>query len=148
MQAQVALALSRVLARVDAAVAQLLAQSLPGENADLLPEWEATLGLEDSIDGLTDAQRGAQIRSRFISGSGPSLPFLTSYAAQLGFTCSFTRYVPAQAGIIKAGDALYSEEWCSAIGVTVATNANGLPESELISSLQQLSAHIAFFILT
>jgi uncharacterized protein YmfQ (DUF2313 family) len=147
-QAQFALAMARSLARVDAAAEAFLANSLPGDNTDLLAEWEETLGLTNATEGLTTTQRSAQVRARFIAGSGPSLPFLTTYAAQLGFTCSFTRYVPAQAGIMTAGGAVYTEEWCSAIGVTVEANANGLPPSQLIAALLTLSAHIAFFLIT
>jgi hypothetical protein len=49
---------------------------------------------------------------------------------------------------MTAGGAVYTEEWCSAIGVTVEANANGLPPSQLIAALLTLSAHIAFFLIT
>jgi uncharacterized protein YmfQ (DUF2313 family) len=145
-QAQVLLALSRVMARADGVVDGLLDAPLPGDFADLLPEWEATLGLGDSIGGLSTAQRAAQVRARFITGNGPSLAFITSYAAQLGFTIQITRYAPARADVLTAGAPVYSEEWCSVIGITVLANANGTAPADLIAALQAFSAHILFIL--
>lgn len=61
-QAKAALALSQEWARVDIAASELLAGSLPGNYIGLLGEWEATLGLSDSIAGLTPIQRAAVAR--------------------------------------------------------------------------------------
>ncbi|WCT78678.1 putative phage tail protein [Novosphingobium humi] len=145
-QAQLLLALARGFARIDSEVDTLLSAYLPGDNPSLLAEWEATLGLDPA--SLTVEQRQARIRARFVVGSGPSLPFITAVAQQLGFGISITRYAPARAGVLTAGAAVYGEAWCPVIGITVEADSGVNDPADLIATLQPYSAHILFILLS
>lgn len=143
-QSQLLLALAAEFSRIDNLASGMLSAFLPGDNANLLPEWEATLGLADAMETLSTAQRQARIRARFTVGNGPSLPFITSVAERLGMTVAITRYAPARAGISVAGDPVYDQSWCSAIGITVTANSGVNTPADLIATLQPYSAHIHF----
>lgn len=146
-QAQLARALARAFARIDNQAEAMLAAYLPGDNINLVPEWEETLGLTDGTASLSIEQRQARIRARFTAGNGPSLPFVVSLADRLGMTISITRYAPARAGIMAAGDPVCDENWCSAVGITVTANTGVNAPADLIAALQPYSAHIFFFLL-
>ncbi|MDR3408479.1 MAG: DUF2313 domain-containing protein [Methylovirgula sp.] len=146
-QAAVVGALAVLWATVDASAENLLENSLPGANTDLLPEWEATLGLTDSIAGLTTQQRSSQVLARFVGTGGQSKPYFIAFAAALGFTIAITTYAPFRAGISTAIDPVYTDDWSFSWGVSVSANASGLANSVLIDQLQTMApAETAVFI--
>lgn len=78
-QTQVLGGLVQVYARNTARANNLLVDAFPGMSAELLPEWEATLGLPDPCAGVapTVAARNAQVLARF-TGLGGSRRRTTS----------------------------------------------------------------------
>lgn len=140
--------LAALWAAVDASAEGLLDNSLPGANASLLPEWEETLGLSGSIAGLSTAQRGAQVLSRFVGTGGQSQPYFIAFAAALGFTITITTYAPFRAGVATAIGPVYTDDWSYSWGVHVVTNTSGLPGATLIAQLQAMApAETAVFLI-
>ena len=62
-QTQILLALAQIYERSDARSRQLLVDGFPKTAAELLPEWESTLGLPDSCGGAPEsiAERQARV---------------------------------------------------------------------------------------
>lgn len=147
-QAALVGALAVLWADVDADAGQLLEQSLPGANADLLPEWEETLGLTKSIDGLTTQQRAAQVLARFVGGGGQSQAYFIALAAALGFTITITTYAPFRAGVGTATSPVYTDDWAYSWGVHIVANTSGLSSTILLAQLQALQpAETAVFLI-
>lgn len=84
--------LLRGIAKRQAALQQrqvnLLSDAFPSEPVELLPEWEASLGLPDPCAGIlpTVAQRQAQVRARWAAAGGQSIDYFIGVAAALGVT--------------------------------------------------------------
>jgi uncharacterized protein YmfQ (DUF2313 family) len=104
---------ARGYARHDARAANLLEDAFPPDTVELLPEWEATLGLPDPCLGgaiggpaATLQQREAQVVARLLALGGQAVPYLTALAAQLGFPVAIVEFAPFRAGISHAGDAV------------------------------------------
>ncbi|KUR80750.1 putative phage tail protein [Novosphingobium sp. FSW06-99] len=147
-QAAVNGALAQIWAEFDAAATHVLSLSSPGANPDLLVEWEETLGLSTSTDGLNNEQRGAQVLSRFVGGGGQSEAYFIAFASALGFTIEITVYAPFRAGVATAVGAVYDDDWCYSWGVTVVANTSGFDPSVLIGLLQPMApAETAVFLL-
>ena len=96
VQGAVLAAIGKMFERTDAAATTLLAGTLPGALTDMLPEWEATLGLPDPCagDNPTIEQRLDQVRGRFVGAGGQSRQHYIDFAAALGFTISITNGAP------------------------------------------------------
>lgn len=78
----------------------LLIDAFPPTTFELLPEWEATLGLPDPCAGelpLTQ-QRVAQVVSRLTATGGQSITYFTAAAAALGYAITITQFVPSRFG--------------------------------------------------
>jgi uncharacterized protein YmfQ (DUF2313 family) len=87
-------ALAQELARVDARAAALINESDPRTVSELLPEWEAMLGLPDpcvSVDQTT-AERLRGVLAKYIAQGGQSLAYFIAVAAALGYTVTLTEY--------------------------------------------------------
>lgn len=97
---------------VDQKQTDLLIDAFPKTTVELLPEWESSLGLPDPCVGLqpTLEQRRTQVIARLTSLGGQSIPYLTAFAAALGFTVTITEYADFRAGINHAGDNDYSAQ--------------------------------------
>jgi uncharacterized protein YmfQ (DUF2313 family) len=91
----------------------LLVDSFPATTLELLPEWEASLGLPDPCAGTspTIAARRAQVVARFAALGGQSVAFYVAFAAQLGYTISVEQFAPFRAGFSRAGDPLRGVDW-------------------------------------
>ena len=74
------------------AATNLLLDILPFNTIELLPEWEASLGLPDPCSGpaATIEMRRDQVVARFIAAGGQSIPYIIAYAAALGFTITIS----------------------------------------------------------
>jgi uncharacterized protein YmfQ (DUF2313 family) len=114
--AAVARGLAPSAQRLDARAVDLLADAFPGTAYELLPEWEASLGLPDPCSGLapTLQQRRAQVVSRLAASGGQSVPYFVSVAAALGYEITVEEFAPARAGTLRAGGAVYGEAWAHA----------------------------------
>lgn len=107
-------------ARLVARDANLLIDAFPATTVELLPEWEASLGLPDPCVGPNPsiATRRAQVVARLSETGGQSIPFFTAYAARLGAAITVQEYAPARVGIAVVGDRLFDDAWAHAWQVT------------------------------
>jgi uncharacterized protein YmfQ (DUF2313 family) len=85
------------LARVDTRADELELEMMPGTSTELLPVWEAALGMPDEGCALaaTTAERQAAAQARFVARGrdyGAGAIFLTKVAAELGYTLEITRW--------------------------------------------------------
>jgi uncharacterized protein YmfQ (DUF2313 family) len=91
----------------------LLVDAFPATTYELLPEWEASLGLPDPCAGVppsTQARR-QQVVARLTNSGGQSAAYYISVAAALGYTVTVTNYAPFRAGQSTAGQQLGTWEW-------------------------------------
>ncbi len=116
---------ARLLARDN----NLIVDAFPRTTVELLPEWEASLGLPDPCSGLdpTIATRQARVFARFAYSGGQSVPYFVAYAAQFGFLITIQEFIPARYGQAVYGSPYYGSDWAyvwrvhaSAITVTPA----------------------------
>jgi uncharacterized protein YmfQ (DUF2313 family) len=127
VQDQVLASFAPTFARNSQAALDLLVDAFPATALDLIPEWEATLGLPDPCTGEapTLQQRRAQIVARLVNPGGQSIPYYIALAASLGYTVTITEYAPFRAGQSQAGEQVGNTDWF----FTWAINA---PEETLI----------------
>ena len=121
---QVFTALAPTYQRQAARSANLLVDAFPATTVELLPEWEATLGLPDPCAGTspTIQQRQAQVVARFAARGGQSVPYFVNFAKNLGFTVTIAQYAPFRVGANRAGQALYGQPWSHAWAVIAPLN--------------------------
>lgn len=127
--------LAEEFSRVDARGDDLLQAVLPDTTVEMLSDWERAAGLPDSCvpDGQTLQERRNALLSRLAGTGGQSIAFFTELAAYLGFAITITEFRPFRAGINRAGDAVYGEDWL------FAWRING-PEVTIIEFRAGLSA--------
>ena len=120
IQTQVARALAPTWARVDRRAGELLVDAFPATAVGLLPEWEETLGLPDPCAGPAPSvqARQAQVAARIANPGGQSAAYITSFAAQLGFTITIQNYAPFRCGRSGLGQTLGGKAWYNAWSVT------------------------------
>lgn len=114
VQDQVLSGLAPAYVRVDARAQTLLVDAFPANTVELLPEWEASLGLPDPCDGETQTvdQRRAQVVNRLVNAGGQSVGYFLGVLARLGYPdASITQYAPFRVGVDHTGWPLYSVEW-------------------------------------
>src|SRR6516162_748261 len=100
-------------ARLQVALNSLIAEIFPCSTRQLLPEWEATLGLPDPCIGtLGNLQMQQQLVCvKFVARGGQSKAYFIDLAAKLGYEISITEFAPFRAGINRAGDPVYGDGW-------------------------------------
>lgn len=127
--------LAEEFARVDARGDDLLREVLPNTTVEMLEDWERAAGLPDTCVATTQTlqERRNAILSRLANTGGQSRAFFIELAAYLGFTITITEFRPFMAGIGRAGDALYGEEWRHAWRVNA-------PQTTIIAFRAGLSA--------
>jgi uncharacterized protein YmfQ (DUF2313 family) len=114
VQGQVTAALAPSFERLDARAQQLLFDAMPPNTVELLPEWEASLGLPDPCEGpdQTTDQRRAQVIAKFCASGGQSIAYYQGVLETLGYTNSvITQFAPFRAGRSMAGDPAYDSRW-------------------------------------
>lgn len=114
VQHSVAGGLAPTFGRLDARAQALLTDAFPAFTVELLPEWEATLGLPDPCEGedQTLEQRRAQVLSRLVDGGGQSVDYFIGVLARLGYTnATIEEYAPFRAGVSGIGTPLYGDDW-------------------------------------
>jgi uncharacterized protein YmfQ (DUF2313 family) len=91
--------------RSGARTVNLITDAFPASTIELLPEWEASLGLPDpcSDQPQTLQQRQAAVLSRFIGAGGQTIAYYTAVASALGYAITITEFVPFRAGASCAG---------------------------------------------
>lgn len=97
--AQVLGALAPTYARQAARSFNLLADAFPTTAFELLPEWEATVGLPDPCTPLNPslAQRVAAVAAKVASGGGQSTAYFTAVAAAMGMEITVSTFMPFSA---------------------------------------------------
>jgi uncharacterized protein YmfQ (DUF2313 family) len=125
LQAQDLLTLMPTWSRLDARAAQEIVDAFPCSTVELLPEWEASLGLPDPCTGPlpTLQQRTAAVCAKFAARGGQSMEYFIHLAAALGFQIEIQTFKPFYAGQGQAGTPLYSEAWAYAWRVIVQSEA-------------------------
>jgi uncharacterized protein YmfQ (DUF2313 family) len=126
VQAEVFTGLTQIYARSTARANYLLVDAFPATTYELLPEWEATLGLPDPCAGTapTIQQRRNQVVARLSNSGGQSVAYFVNFAANLGYQISIENFAPARASQARCGDADYGKDWAFAWSV-------GLPLSSV-----------------
>jgi uncharacterized protein YmfQ (DUF2313 family) len=103
--------------RLHVTAAGLLGDAFPCSTVQLLPEWEATLGLPDPCvqpPNTMIQQRQAAVCAKFAARGGCSQQYFIDLAASLGYDITITTYAPFRAGVSRVGTPLYSSAWASA----------------------------------
>ena len=124
VQTQVLSGLAPCYERQTARANYLLVDAFPSTTYELLPEWEATLGLPDPCAGPAPSipLRRAQVIARLTALGGASIPYLVSFAASLGYTVTITQYTQARAGMLRAGQPCNGYDWNFAWKITAPLN--------------------------
>lgn len=106
--------------------AQLLVDAFPATTLELLPEWEASLGLPSSAAGPAPsiAARQALVLARFVGAGGISTADFTGYALLLGFEITIAGHAPFRCGQSRCGGQLGDVERMFAWTVTARALAS------------------------
>lgn len=117
---RVVAALAPTYERMSARAAALL-RDAPGRGLDeLLPEWEATLGLPDPCHGPEPTREGriASVLAAITARGGQSADYFVAVAAALGIPVRVRSYAPAHCGYARCGDLCLGIRWAHAWSVT------------------------------
>lgn len=116
--------LAKSYARIHARCLQLLVDAFPATTVELLPEWEASVGLPDPCVGTLPTYRAriAAVVNRLISTGGQSVDYFIQLAASFGLQIRIEEYVPFYAGRSRAGDPCQDEQWAYAWKVIAPNN--------------------------
>lgn len=95
---------SPTFARQTARANNLLVDAFPATAVELLPTWEALLGLPDPCagQGTTIAARQAQVIARLLGTGGQAVDDLIAFAALFGYTITITEQAPADGTLTPA----------------------------------------------
>jgi uncharacterized protein YmfQ (DUF2313 family) len=119
VQTALLMAFSDAQALVAGREANLLIDAFPATTVELLPEWEASLGLPDPCLGPnpTLAQRQQAVVARLVANGGQSIPYFEQFSANLGYPdTTFTEFAPWRCGD-RCGLPLYGVPWVYALQV-------------------------------
>lgn len=118
--------LTPIYARQNLRANHLLVDGFPTTTVELLPEWEATLGLPDPCAGPAPTLQGrrAQVVARFTATGGQSISYMKSFALSLGYAIDITQFIPARAGILRAGLPLCGNAFAHAWRVSTPLNSS------------------------
>jgi uncharacterized protein YmfQ (DUF2313 family) len=91
----------------------LVVDAFPSTTVELLPEWEASLGLPDPCAGpdATVELRQAHVVARLTQNNGPSLPSLIAFAAALGYPITIQEFTDCRADNAVADDLCNEPAW-------------------------------------
>jgi uncharacterized protein YmfQ (DUF2313 family) len=109
-------ALAQPFAYANARANNLVVDMFPSTTVELLPEWEASLGLPDPCTPLapTLQQRQRAVVAKLIGRGGQSVPYFTSVAAALGYSITITQFTAYTFGLpfgLPMNGAAWSFTW-------------------------------------
>jgi len=106
------LALAPTYSRGMQAAAQVLIDGSPATTENLLPEWEASLGLPDACTAANPSveQRQAAVRAKWGARGSLTIAYFVALAANLGFTITITEFTPFAVDR-PCDEALCEPEW-------------------------------------
>ncbi|WP_439598003.1 YmfQ family protein [Falsiroseomonas sp.] len=118
-QEKVLAGLAAGAARLRARARALLTDAFPATAFELLPDWEAALGLPDPCAGPSPGlqERRGQVVARLTARGGQSIPYLVSQAAALGYAITIREFGPSRLGAMRLGGHLQDERWAHAWAV-------------------------------
>jgi uncharacterized protein YmfQ (DUF2313 family) len=124
LQAQTVTGLVGCYQKQTARANNLLVDAFPATTYELLPEWEASLGLPDPCVGTPGSvqQRRQQVVARLTNSGGQSAAYYISVAAALGYTVTVTNYAPFRAGQSSAGQQVGTTDWFFTWSINAPTN--------------------------
>lgn len=105
VQAKVLAGLTKVYEAQNKRANNLLVDAFPSTAAELLPEWEATLGLTSNSAGpaATVSARQALVVARLVGANGIAAGDFADYAALLGYSVTVKGNAPFRCGQSRAG---------------------------------------------
>lgn len=111
--AQYLLTLMPSWVRLNARAANLVTDAFPCAPLELLPEWEASLGLPGLCTGPlpTLQQRQLAVCSKFTVRGGQSVHYFQGLAATLGYPIRIQQFAPFRCGRNRCSQPLFSEKW-------------------------------------
>jgi len=99
--------------RLEVRAEDLVRESDPRTTVELLPEWEAEVGLPDAClpAPASIAERRALVASRLVGEGGGSRAFFIALAAAVGYSVTIEEGAssPARCGVARCGDSLGGE---------------------------------------
>lgn len=99
-------------ARLHARAGDVIAETFPcSVAAEMLPEWEATLGLPDCGPLDTVQQRQDAVCAKFSMRGGQSIGYFIALAAAHGYTIEIETYSAFRVDNNRADDPLYDSAW-------------------------------------
>jgi len=112
-QTKVVAGLTKSYTRLTQRCNNLLIDAFPATTYELLPEWEATLGLPDPCSGPAPStqMRRSQVVARITNMGGQSAAFFIGFAQKLGYGITITNYAPFRCGQSTCGQALGNQDW-------------------------------------
>ena len=121
LQAQHLLTLMPTVARLDQRAQQLLIDAFPCSTTELLPEWEASLGLPDPCTGPIEdlAARQFAVCAKFTMRGGASRGYFIALAKSLGIDITIQQFAPFYVGRNRVGDRLFDSAWTFVWQVTI-----------------------------
>lgn len=124
IQTKILAGLTQIYARTNMRANQVIVEALPSTTFQLLPEWEATMGLPDPCAGVSPTVQGrrSQVVARFTGVGGQSVAYIVAFAKSLGYTISIKQYAPARVGQSRVGQPLCGPAWAHAWSVNSALN--------------------------
>jgi uncharacterized protein YmfQ (DUF2313 family) len=122
LQAEDILTLLPQTVRLNQRAIDVLRETFPCTTDELLPEWEATLGLPDPCIGELDTtqERQAAVCSKFTARGGQSVAYFEQLAASLGYAITITTFRPFYVSEGRVDDPLYDEQWAYVWQVNIA----------------------------
>jgi uncharacterized protein YmfQ (DUF2313 family) len=130
VQAEDILTLLPQTVRLNQRAIDVLRETFPCTTLELLPEWEATLGLPDPCIGQLDTiqQRQQAVCLKFTARGGQSADYYIRLAASIGYTITITTFLasPFVVDHSRVDDPLDDEQWAYVWQVNVAAGADTL----------------------
>lgn len=145
VQTKVLAGLTKSYAVQHARANYLLTDAVPNTTVELLPEWEASLGLPSPEIGPTPSLLARQILvvARLVGANGISIPSFTRYAALLGYPAKISGRAAFRCGQSKCGQQLGKQEqiyrWTVSTPAATATAFGAYGQAVLKSELQRLA---------
>jgi uncharacterized protein YmfQ (DUF2313 family) len=149
VQAEDILTLLPQTVRLNQRAIDVLRETFPCTTDELLPEWEASLGLPDPCTGELDTieARQAAVCAKFTARGGQTAEYFIRVAAAAGYTITIATFRPFYASEGRVGDRLFDEQWAFVWEVTV--HGGGAIPEELVCLLNTLGpAHTVIIFVT
>jgi|SRR5471032_798203 len=126
VQAGVLAGLANSYAVQNARANYLLVDAFPQTTSELLPEWEATLGLPSLAAGPAPSVLARQtlVVARFVGAGGTSIACYSRYAGLLGYQPTISGSAPFRCGQSSAGKSLGGVEQMFALNITIPHGAS------------------------